>query len=626
MATSGGVWAVILKTIEIAGVAVAAVGAWFAYLTIEEQRIGTAWSLIGAAKNEEVGNIGLIESLTALAKRKKTLAKIQLSSAYVYKSDLPGVNLEGADLHRSNFGGADLRQAKLGGANLREVDLQRADLRGADLKGVDLTGANLSGADLRAADLRGATLRSATLFRANLRGMDTKLGLADLTDSDLRSADLSDANLDGANLTRTVLRSANLSKTIFDRSLLLQTDLRRAELAGAHFNGTIFSGANTEDACIDDTPGLPQNSVQYSNEKALVTSAKLWCGPPTSLERVPPARLRKKMNTIYYLIPTLIDDFQTESQKAIEVVFGALGYEIVSRNAGESIETQIRQFSEAIQQKPSAIILNAVDNGSRKLREQIKQARGVGIRILIYDRLMPDVEIDLAAVADAELIGRLAALEAVRLLRSRYEDKIKGTILQILGDPEDNYSADVQLGFLTTLANFREIKLMTGAAIHWDPANALKIAKDYITLDNSIDIIFAHGAELIVPIVSHLRRVGRKKADIRTVGDIMLMASNGAPPGLANVREGWQQAEIEQPLYSQVYGLAKFFSEMMSGRKLTDRTCDVLGASGVLVVRDGRGAVLTLSGAVITPENVDTQRRFWGNLRPPLASVGSICE
>ena len=50
-----------------------------------------------------------------------------------YVSDLTGVDLTGAYLMKTNLSGADLREAKLSGVFLNEANLSAADLRGADL-------------------------------------------------------------------------------------------------------------------------------------------------------------------------------------------------------------------------------------------------------------------------------------------------------------------------------------------------------------------------------------------------------------------------------------------------------------------------------------------------------------
>jgi ribose transport system substrate-binding protein len=64
---------------------------------------------------------------------------------------------------------------------------------------------------------------------------------------------------------------------------------------------------------------------------------------------------------VYYLIPTLLDEFQTESQKAFEHMFGSLGYEVISVDADNRADRQLSQLEDAIATKPVAIVLAAVD-------------------------------------------------------------------------------------------------------------------------------------------------------------------------------------------------------------------------------------------------------------------------
>ena len=73
-----------------------------------------------------------------------------------------------------------------------------------------------------------------------------------------------------------------------------------------------------------------------------------------------PAAAQDK-GTIYYMIPTLLDEFQTESQKAIEAVFGEMGYKVVSLDAQNRADLQLNQLEDVIELEPDAIIMNAVD-------------------------------------------------------------------------------------------------------------------------------------------------------------------------------------------------------------------------------------------------------------------------
>src|ERR687898_2424653 len=153
--------------------------------------------------------------------------------------------------------------------------------------------------------------------------------------------------------------------------------------------------------------------------------------------------------TIYYMIPTLLDEFQTESQKAIEGVFGDVGYEVVSLDAQNRADLQLNQLEDVIELKPDAIIMNAVDFDA--IVPGVEQARAAGIPVLNYDRQIRSTEFELTSVAGTVEIGQIAAGEAIRLLTEK-NGGATGKVLQILGDPGDSYTLDIQKGFEAVMA------------------------------------------------------------------------------------------------------------------------------------------------------------------------------
>jgi ribose transport system substrate-binding protein len=323
-----------------------------------------------------------------------------------------------------------------------------------------------------------------------------------------------------------------------------------------------------------------------------------------------PAAAQDK-GTIYYMIPTLLDEFQTESQKAIEGVFGDLGYEVVSLDAQNEANRQLNQLEDVIAIKPDAIIMNAVDFDA--IVPGVEKARAAGIPVMNYDRQIRTTEFELTSVAGTVEIGDVAAGEAIRLLTER-NGGATGTVLQVLGDPGDNYTLDIQQGFEQVMGDEApEVEIITKAAMQWEASNAADIVEDQLLVNDDIDLIFGHAAHLTVPIVAILEAKGKAP------GEIMLMASNGAPVGLDNIRSGWQQVEVEQPLYAQIYGLAMFAPKIIAGEELEPGTYDVTGLESELEMTEW-GPNLKIPGAAITPENVDDSR-FWGNLTPPTEPV-----
>ena len=85
-----------------------------------------------------------------------------------------------------------------------------------------------------------------------------------------------------------------------------------------------------------------------------------------------------------YFIPTLLDEFQSGSRDAFENVLGAMGYEVTSLDAQNRADLQLNQLEDAINTKPDAIIMNAVDFDA--IVPGIEKARAAGIKVLNFDR------------------------------------------------------------------------------------------------------------------------------------------------------------------------------------------------------------------------------------------------
>ncbi len=65
--------------------------------------------------------------------------------------------------------------------------------------------------------------------------------------------------------------------------------------------------------------------------------------------------------TIYYLVPTLLDEFQTGSVSALEQFLGQAGYDVQTLNADNKADVQQSQVNDVIALAPKAIVLAAVD-------------------------------------------------------------------------------------------------------------------------------------------------------------------------------------------------------------------------------------------------------------------------
>jgi len=317
--------------------------------------------------------------------------------------------------------------------------------------------------------------------------------------------------------------------------------------------------------------------------------------------------------TVYYLVPTLLDEFQTGSVSALEMFLKQVGYEMKTLNADNKTDAQQSQVNDVIALKPAAIILAAVDFNA--LKPSIEAARAAGIPVVEFDRQITSTPSDFTSVAGTIEIGYIAAEQAEKLLQAKH-GAVKGKVLQVLGDPGDPYTLDIQKGFEEKMKAFPDVTIISKPAMQWEASNAGTIVSDAIVADPDIDLIFSHAAHLSVAVVASLEAAGKK------AGDVMLMSSNGAPVGLDLIRKGWLNVEVEQPLYAQAAAVAMFMDKIVNKQEIKPGEYDVIGLKSNLTT-EAWGPNIKIPGAAITKENVDNPT-FWGNMKPPTDTIKSV--
>jgi ribose transport system substrate-binding protein len=316
---------------------------------------------------------------------------------------------------------------------------------------------------------------------------------------------------------------------------------------------------------------------------------------------------------IYYLVPTLLDEFQTGSIDAITKFMKDVGYEVVSLDGQNRSDLQLNQIDDVINLKPAAVILAAVDFDAAKTG--IEKMRAAGIPVMIFDRQITSTPSDFTSVAGTVEIGHIAAAEITRLLTEK-NGSARGKVLQILGDPGDPYTLDIQKGFEEKMAASPDVTIVTQAAMLWAADAAGSIAQDQLLTNPDIDLIFVHAAHLAVAVAAVLEAQGKQP------GEVMLVSSNGAPVGLDLIRKGWEQVEVEQPMVAQAAALAMFADKVVNKEEIKPGTYNVTGLESELTI-EAWGPNIKIPGAAITKENVDDPK-FWGNMKPPTEPVQAV--
>lgn len=321
----------------------------------------------------------------------------------------------------------------------------------------------------------------------------------------------------------------------------------------------------------------------------------------------------EEKGTIYYMAPNLFDEFQVETKDMMELLFGELGYKVVTLDAQQRADLQNSQMDDALLQGPKAIVLAAVDFDA--ISPSIEKSRAQGVPVLVYDRQIRSVPVDFTSVAGTVEIGRVSGEEIVKLLTAKH-GSARGKVLSIMGDAGDSYTLDIEAGLEEVLGKYPDIQLIAKPSANWEPTNAANTVQDQLLVNTDIDLIYIHADHMTPPIVSVLEGAGKTK------GDPMIVDATGMPVGLKFLREGWVQVIVEQPLYGQIYGLAMFLGHVIDKKEIKPGTYDVVGLQSEITI-ESWGPNLIVPGGVITKDNVDDPK-FWGNLQPPGVPVPAV--
>jgi D-xylose transport system substrate-binding protein len=165
---------------------------------------------------------------------------------------------------------------------------------------------------------------------------------------------------------------------------------------------------------------------------------------------------------------------------------------VIYQNANADVALQQQQFNSVIAQGATVIVLNPVDSSAAASLVNIGQSQGV--KIIAYDRPIPDRTADFYVSFDNEGIGRAIAASLVDHLESQGVPKNKGGILQINGSPTDAAAGLIRDGIDSALDSSGYTTLSEFDTPDWAPPRAQSWASGQIARfgDDIIGVVAAN--------------------------------------------------------------------------------------------------------------------------------------
>ena len=223
------------------------------------------------------------------------------------------------------------------------------------------------------------------------------------------------------------------------------------------------------------------------------------------------------------------------------------GAEVNVQNANGDLEEQISQIEYLIDKQVDVIVIVAVDSDG--LSEVVAKAKDKGIKVIAYDRLIKNADVDLYISFDNEKVGTLMGEALVS------EELPNKKVLMLAGPTSDHNVSQIENGFRDVMeANDIEI-----ADIMYADGWKAELASDYVNAHiedmEEIDAIMCGNDMLATNVI-------RTLAENRLAGKIKIVGQDADLEACQRIVEGTQVMTVYKPVEKLAQRAAEYACQM----------------------------------------------------------------
>ena len=223
-------------------------------------------------------------------------------------------------------------------------------------------------------------------------------------------------------------------------------------------------------------------------------------------------------------------------------------------------EQQKKQINYFIDKGMDVIVIICID--SEGLAEQVQKAKEAGIKVIAYDRMIMDSDIDLYITFDNERVGTMMGEALVDNGLSG------GKVLMLGGSAVDSNVAMVEKGFRKVMEDHQVTILDSMHADGWKAELAAAYVYDHMDVVSEADAIMCGNDDLASKVVHALK-------EKRMAGDIMVVGQDADLEACQRIVEGTQVMTVYKPVEKLAQKAAECAVLLAEGKELPEETVTI---------------------------------------------------
>lgn len=229
------------------------------------------------------------------------------------------------------------------------------------------------------------------------------------------------------------------------------------------------------------------------------------------------------------------------------------GAEVNVQNANGDLEEQKKQIDYFIQKEMDAIVIIGIDSDG--LKDSVEKAKEAGIKVIAYDRLITDAEVDLYITFDNTMVG---ALMAEALIDNGISE---GSVLMLGGSPTDSNVPMVEDGFKKVMRKNQVEILDSAHADGWRAELAADYIYEHMDIVSEADAIMCGNDDIASRVVPAL-------AEKRLAGKVLVVGQDADLEACQRIVEGTQVMTVYKPVEKLAQRAAECTVALAQGDKL----------------------------------------------------------
>lgn len=259
-----------------------------------------------------------------------------------------------------------------------------------------------------------------------------------------------------------------------------------------------------------------------------------------------------------------------------------LGAEVNVQNANGDIKEQISQIEYFIDKKMDVIVVIAIDGDA--LTDVVKKAKKAGIKVIAYDRLIKNSNVDLYISFDNEKVGTLMG----ESMKQNLPDG--GNIIMICGPLTDYNVTMVEKGFMDVIDTTNIKVLGKKYSPGWLAETAFSYTSEILKSIDNVDGIMCGNDSLAGQAIMSL-------AESRKAGEVCVVGQDADLDACQRIVEGTQTMTVYKPVELLAKTAAEYAVSLANNKEIA--TTDTINDGSYEVGYE------KLQPIAVTKENMD---------------------